>query len=142
MAEGTTTTTTSDKPYTGLTAAVKIGTQVLAYINGLNLDMDKEIIDILQFGARFREKVPAIKNWTASVEGTAAFAKGGTQEALYNAYDKDTKVTLIIQLSEGNFFTGDAYVSRLSIDAAPDDTINISAEFEGTGSVTLTLATT
>lgn len=66
----------AEKPFTGLTASVKIGSgdesKVLAYISGVDLNLEKEIIEILAFGMQFKEKVPAIKDWSASVDGTVA----------------------------------------------------------------------
>ena len=73
----------AEKPFTGLTAKVKIGSstsaKVLAYISGCDLTLEKEVIEILQFGATFKEKVPAIKDWYLSKDGTVALANGGTQ---------------------------------------------------------------
>ena len=44
----------AEKPFTGLTAKVKVGTgasaKVLAYISGVDLSLEKEIIEILAFG--------------------------------------------------------------------------------------------
>ena len=55
----------TEKPFTGLTASVKIGSsasaKVLAYVSGVDLTLEKEIIEILAFGMKFKEKVPAIK---------------------------------------------------------------------------------
>ena len=50
-----------ERPYTGLTAEIKIGGVPLAYMSGIDLTLAKAIIEVLQFGARFQEKVPASK---------------------------------------------------------------------------------
>ena len=48
----------TEKPYTGLTASLKIGTstasEVLAYVSGVDLTLEKEIIEILAFGMQFK----------------------------------------------------------------------------------------
>ena len=133
----------AEKPFTGLTASVKIGehasAELLGYISGVTLDLEKDIIEILQFGAQFKEKVPAIKDWSASVEGTAAFSTGGQQKAFYDAFVSGQPLTFGIYLDETTYFEGTGLVSSLSIDTAPDDKVNISAEIAGTGAVTLTL---
>lgn len=133
-----------ERPYTGLTAKIKINETVIGYMNSVELNLDKDIIEILQFGATYKEKVPAIKNWTASTDGTVAFASGESQEKLYQAYESGEYITLEILLKEdaGVKFVGKALVSNLSISGAPDDALNISAEFEGSGGVTLTLPQT
>lgn len=53
-----------ERPYTGLTAEIKIGNVPLAYMSGLDLTLEKAIIEVLQFGAKSKEKVPAIKDWS------------------------------------------------------------------------------
>ena len=132
----------AEKPYTGLTASVKIGEDktVLAYVSGVDLSLTKEIIEILAFGMTFKEKVPAIKDWSASVSGTVALATGGTQEQLYNAFDSGDPITLGIYLDESTYFEGTGYVQSFDISAAPDDKINLSSEIAGSGATTLNLA--
>lgn len=133
----------AEKPFTGLTASVKIGgsssSTVLAYISGVDLNLEKEIIEILAFGMQFKEKVPAIKDWSASVDGTVALATGGTQEQLYNAFDSGAPLTIGIYLNENTYFEGTGYVQSFNISAAPDDKITLSSEIAGSGATTLTL---
>ena len=133
----------AEKPFTGLTASVKIGgegtSKVLAYISGVDLNLEKEIIEILAFGMSFKEKVPAIKDWSASVDGTVALATGGTQEELYNAFDSGAPLTIGIYLNETTYFEGTGYVQSFNTSAAPDDKINLSSEIAGSGATTLTL---
>lgn len=133
----------AEKPFTGLTACIKIGTgeakEVLAYVSGVSLTLEKEIIEILAFGMQFKEKVPAIKDWSASIDGTVALAKEGTQKKLYDAFDSGEPLTVGIFLNETTYFEGTGYVSSFNIDAAPDDKINLSSEIAGSGATTLTL---
>ena len=65
---------TTEKPYTGLTALVMLNGTTIGYINSVELSLEKDIAEILQFGAQYREKLPTIKNWTARSGGTLAFA--------------------------------------------------------------------
>lgn len=133
----------AEAPYTGLTAKVKIGekvsAKVLAYVSGVNLDLEKNIIEILQFGAQYKEKVPAIKDWSASIDGTVALATGGTQKDLYDAFESGAPLTVGIYLNDTTYFEGTGLVSTFHIDASPDDKINLSADIAGTGATTLTL---
>ena len=130
-------------PYTGLTASVRVGAhpsaEILAYMSGMSLDLEKDIIEILAFGMQYKEKVPAIKDWSASVDGTAAFVAGGTQEQLYLAYENGTPLVIGTYLSPTVYFEGTGFVSSLSIDTAPDDKVNISAEISGSGAVVFNL---
>lgn len=135
----------AEKPFTGLTAKVKIGTgqtaKVLAYISGCDLTLEKEIIEILQFGATFKEKVPAIKDWSLSMDGTVALAKDGTQSELYDAFESGDGLTIGIYLDDTTYFEGTGYVTSFNISAAPDDKISLTSEIAGSGATTLTLPT-
>ena len=135
----------AEKPFTGLTASLKIGTsgatEVLAYVSGVDLTLEKEIIEILAFGMSFKEKVPAIKDWSISIDGTVALATGGTQKKLYDAFESGDAITVGIYLDENTYFTGTGYVSSFNISAAPDDKISLTSEIAGSGATTLTLPT-
>lgn len=135
----------AEKPFTGLTAKVKIGTgqsaKVLAYISGCDLTLEKEIIEILQFGATFKEKVPAIKDWSLSMDGTVALAKDGTQKELYDAFESGDGLTIGIYLDDTTYFEGTGYVTSFNISAAPDDKISLTSEIAGSGATTLSLPT-
>lgn len=135
----------NEKPFTGLTAKVKIGTgstaEVLGYMSGADLSLEKEIIEILAFGMEFKEKVPAIKDWSLSVDGTFAVVDGGSQEKLYDAFSSGDPLTLSIYLDDNTYFEGTGYVSSFEISAAPDDKISLSCEIAGSGATTMTVHT-
>lgn len=134
-----------ESPYTGLTASVKIGSgenaKTLAYIAGADLNLSKDIIEILAFGMMFKEKVPAIKDWSLSLDGTVALAPGGTQEMLYAAFDDASPLTIGIFLDKDTYFEGTGYVSSFNISAAPDDKINLTSEIAGSGATILNMPT-
>ena len=133
----------AEKPFTGLTASLKIGSadqkKVLAYVSGVDLTLEKEIIEILAFGMTYKEKVPAIKDWSISIDGTVALAANGTQKQLYDAFESGTAITVGIYLDETTYFEGTGYVSSFNISAAPDDKISLTSEIAGSGATTLTL---
>lgn len=131
-----------EKPYSGLTARVQLNGVTIGYLNSLELSLEKDIAEVLQFGAQYKEKLPTIKNWTASSEGTVAFASGESQHKLYQAFESGEFVTLTIKLDEGVYFEGQALISTLSISGAPDDALSISVEFEGSGAILFTLPET
>lgn len=133
----------TEKPFTGLTASVKVGTgstaKTLAYISGVDLNLDKEIIEILAFGMKYKEKVPAVKDWSASIDGTVALAAGGTQKQFYDAFESGDPLTIGIYLDDTTYFEGTGYVASFDINAAPDDKISLTSEISGSGATTLTL---
>lgn len=134
----------TEAPLTGLTGTIKLGPHAtatnIAYISGIDLQLDKEIIEVLQFGGTgYKEKVPAIKDWKATIDGTCAFATGGNQLALYTAYNAGTSVTLCVYLNATIYFEGTAYVKSLKISGSPGDKFNLSMELEGSGALTFTV---
>ena len=136
----------AETPYTGLTASIKLGAypsgECIGYISGFSLELDKEIIEIIAFcGDGYKEKIPSIKDWTASCDGTAAFEGTYPQEQLYAAYEDGTAVTIGCYLDATTYFEGTAYVKSLSIDSAPDDKTNVSIEFEGSGAIIFSIDT-
>ena len=131
----------AESPYTGLTASISVGTTPLAYMNNFELNLDRNVIEILQFGSEYKNKALGMKNWSASVEGTVAFDKDGSQTSLVSAFENGTKVKLKTLLKTNVYFEGDAYIASLSISGTPDEALTISAEFEGDGAVTFTAPT-
>lgn len=129
----------AESAYTGLTASVKIGADVLGYVSGVDLTLEREIIEILSFGNPFKEKRPAIKDWSVSIDGTVALAAGGTQKALYDAFFNGTLITLGIYLDSSTYFEGSGYASSFNVSATPDDKVSLTSEIAGSGAITLTL---
>lgn len=133
----------NEKPFTGLTAKVTVGTdtnkKTLAYISGVDLNLEKDIIEILAFGMTYKEKVPAIKDWSASIDGTVALTKDGTQKDFYDAFESGDPLTIGIYLDDTTYFEGTGYVQSFDISAAPDDKISLTSEIAGSGATTLTL---
>lgn len=133
----------NEKPFTGLTAKVTVGTdtskKTLAYISGVDLNLEKDIIEILAFGMTYKEKVPAIKDWSASIDGTVALTKDGTQKNFYDAFESGDPLTIGIYLDDTTYFEGTGYVQSFDISAAPDDKISLTSEIAGSGATTLTL---
>ncbi len=133
----------NEKPFTGLTAKVQIGEssskKTIGYISGCSLTLEKEVIEIMQFGATFKEKVPAIKDWSLSMDGTVALAKDSSQKELYDAFESGDAITVSLFLDDTTYFEGTGYVTSFNIDAAPDDKISLTSEIAGSGATTLTV---
>lgn len=129
--------------YTGLTASVKLGAyagaETIAYISGVDLSLDKDIIEILAFGMSYKEKVPAIKDWNASIDGTLAIADGNTQKDIYDAFESGVALVIGVYLDSNDYFEGTCFVKSFKITTAPDDKINLTAELSGSGPLLLTL---
>lgn len=131
-----------EKPYSGLTALVQLNGVKIGYINNVELNLSKEVVDILQFGAQYKEKLPTIKDWSATSEGTAAFASGESQHKLYQAFESGELVTLTIKLDNAVYFQGSALVTSLKIASAPAGATTINVEFAGSNAITFILPET
>ena len=137
-----------EKPFTGLTASLAVidttamTAKTLAYVSGIDLNLEKDIIEILAFGMEFKEKVPAVKDWNVSIDGTVSLAETGSQKEFYDAFSNSELLTVGIFLDEETYFTGTGYVASFNISAAPDDAITLSSEIAGNGATILTVPTT
>lgn len=58
------------------------------------------------------------------------------QAALQDAYLSGQTVTVKLFVDGTNYYTGEAYISSLSIEDSVDDVVSISIEFTGDGGLT------
>lgn len=134
----------AETAFTGLTGIIKTGTVLgattaVAYISGVDLQLDKEIIEVLQFGGTgYKEKVPAIKDFKCTIDGTCAFASTGNQKVLYDAYSNGTQIVIGVYLDSDSYFEGYAYIKSVKISGTPSDKFNLSMELEGSGTLNFT----
>jgi len=132
--------------YTGVTGKISISTGVstttyLAHMATWSVDLTKNIIEVVSFGDDYKEKIPSIKDWSASGDGKADFGSSNGQVDLLNAFENGTKVKAAFYLDENTFFTGDAYIESLTVNHAADGAGDISISLAGSGKATLTLPT-
>lgn len=125
--------------YKGIDGYVKVGTVKLAHISNWSLELSKEILEVISFGNTYKEKVPSIKDWSASSDGTVDFATNSGQKALLDSFEDATKLTFGFGLDENTFFEGEGYVESLSFENAADGKADISISVAGTNGVVLTL---
>lgn len=129
--------------YTGLTGYVKTGTGVgavtIAHIANFSLELSKDIIEDVSFGNTYKEKVPSIKDWTASADGSVDFDADSGQKALYDSFEAGTLLTYAFGLTADTYFEGEAYIESMSIDNSAEGKAEISISISGSNGVTLTL---
>lgn len=130
-----------DAPLTGLTAKIEIGAVTLCYVSGVDLNIEKEIIEVLALGMSYKEKVPAVKDWSADIDGTCALADANSQDDLYTAFESGAPLTVSIYLSDHVLFSGSAYVQSFNISVAPDDKIGLTSSLAGSGALVLSYPT-
>ncbi len=130
--------------YTGVTGklSMKKGSSTavdIVHMASFNVEMSKEILEVISFGNDYKEKVPSVKDWSASADGSADFAADGGQKMLLDAFEDGSKLTGSFYLDATTFLQGDCYVESLSIDHAADGKADISISLAGSDAVVLTV---
>ncbi|HPY88917.1 MAG TPA: hypothetical protein PLG34_13150 [Spirochaetota bacterium] len=125
--------------YTGVTGYIKSGTTKLAHMSNWSLELTKEMLEVISFGNTYKEKVPSIKDWSASSDGTTDFASTSGQKDLVDAFESGTKLTFGFGLDDYTFFEGDGYIESLKVENAADGKADISISIAGSNGVVLTL---
>ena len=133
--------------YSGVTGNIKItpegGTATtLVHMSNWSVEVSKDIIEVVSFGNTYKEKVPSIKDWSASSDGTTDFASAGGQAMLLEAFENGKPVEAAFYLNDTTFFTGTAFIESLSIELAADGASTISISLAGSNAVVLTNPTT
>lgn len=129
--------------YTGVTGFIKIGTGVsaksIAHMSSWEVEMSKDIIEIVSFGNGYKEKVPSIKDWSASADGAVDFDANSNQKDLLDAFEDGTLLTLGFGITSTIFMEGTGYIESLTITDESDGNVSMSISIAGSNAITLTL---
>lgn len=129
--------------YTGLTGYIKTGVSpsqvTLAHMSGWEIELSSEMAEVVSFGNSYKEKVPTIKDWTASVDGAADFATASGQAALVTAFENGTLLTFGFGLDATTYFEGTGYIDSLSVSNEADGNVTISISVSGSNAIVLEL---
>jgi predicted secreted protein len=130
--------------YTGVTGKLSIkkgaATAVdVVHMSNWEVELKKEMMEVVSFGNDYKEKSPSIKDWSASSEGMADFDTDGGQKLLVDSFEDGSVLEATFYLTTTTFLKGDAYIESLSISDAADGAAEISISLAGSGAVVLTL---
>ncbi len=130
--------------YTGVTGKISIkkgatAAKDIVHMANWTVDLSKEMIEAISFGSNYKEKVPGIKDWTASFDGTADFATESGQKDLVDAYEDDSVLEASFYLDATTFLKGNCYIESLSITSAAEGKADITIGLSGSGAALLTL---
>jgi len=127
----------------GKNGKVVIGSaaQKVVGIKNWSLELSLETLETTALGDDWKNYITGLKEWTASSEGDYE-VPGDTagQAALQTAYLNGDTVTVKLYVDGTNYYTGEAYISSLSIEDPVDDVVSISIEFTGTGALSFETA--
>lgn len=128
--------------YTGVTGYIKVGSgasgKALAHMSSWEVELSKDIIEVVSFGNDYKEKVPSIKDWSASADGAVDFATDSGQKELINAFEDGTLLTFGFGITETIFMEGTGYIESLTITDEADGNVSLSISVAGSNAITLT----
>lgn len=125
--------------YTGRTGYIKLGAGNLAHMSSWSLELSIDIGEVVSYGEDYKEKIPGVKDWTASADGVVDFDKSAGQTDLLNAFEAGTLLECAFGLDDKTSFVGKAYIESLSIDSAAEGHVEMSISLSGSKGVTLEL---
>ncbi|MCR4436641.1 MAG: phage tail tube protein [Clostridiales bacterium] len=120
----------------GKSGKLMVGTNNVTEIKNWSLDLGLDTIDTTALGDEWKNFIAGLKEWSASAEGSwnvAMDAQG--QKALQDAYLSGATVSLKLYVDAAHYYSGEAFISSLSVEDPVDDTVNVSFEFQGTGAL-------
>lgn len=118
---------------------VTLSTNDVANITTWSVDLEFGMTDITALGDNWKEQLPTLKGWTGSFEGSwDAEDDTSGQVALQTAALANTKVALRFYVNSTNYYSGNAYITGMSVETPVDDKVSISFDFIGDGAVSYT----
>lgn len=131
-------------PFHGKLCRVEKNNVAMAYSRGWQITVPLDMADISAQGDSWKTGLPGLAGWSGSFE--AYFVPGNTEQKAF--FDNlvtatpGTKLTDVKFLLDGstNAFTGDIFITGLSIPANIGGTVTVTINFQGDGPLTLTNA--
>lgn len=129
--------------YTGVTGYIKLGkdtsTKKMAHMSSWEVELSKDIIEVVSFGNTYKEKVPSIKDWSATCDGAVDFDANAGQKDLIDAFENGTLLTFGFGITDEIFMEGTGYIESLTITDEADGNVTVSISVAGSNAITLTL---
>ena len=130
---------------TGKSAKVLYGGGMVQDLDAWDLSFDTDMYETTQFTTgtvQSREFIPGLSTWTANVSGNADETSTGLDDLRAAALANTTGVLLLyISKTEGASYTGNTFISNLSVSAPIDGKVDLSHSFQGTSTLTYATAT-
>lgn len=105
-------------------------------IKNWSLELSLDTLETTALGDDWKKYITGLKEWTASSEGDYGVPTDTAgQQALQTAFLNGDVVTLKLYVDDKNYYTGEAFISSLSIEDPVDDVVSISIEFTGNGAL-------
>lgn len=125
--------------YTGLTGYIKNGEDSVAHMSSWEVELSKDIVEVVSFGNDYKEKVPTIKDWSATADGAADFEAASGQADLIAAFEAGTLLTFGFGITPTVYFEGTGYIESLTVSNEADGNVSISISIAGSDAMVLEL---
>lgn len=120
----------------GKSGKLELGSSNVVDISSWSLELGTDTLEVTALGDDWKKFIAGLKEWSASAEGFFSVHTDTTgQKALQDAFLNGTEVALKLKVNATNYYSGNAYISGLSVEDPVDDTVSISFEFQGTGAL-------
>lgn len=119
----------------------------IEYTDGYSIDVSLDMADISRLGQNWKEGLPGQAGWSGSFSGQLVAGNTQQKAILDNIITAapGTKLTGTTALSflledTGDYMSGDAYITGVSISPGIGDAVKFTVNFQGTGALALTVA--
>jgi len=122
----------------GKDGSVKVGANTVAETTNWTLNINADLLDTTAHGDDWRERIEGLKDWSATVEASWDMTDTTGQKALQDAILGGTTVTLNLYVNSSNYYSGTAYISRITVGTPVADRVTVTFEATGTGALSYT----
>lgn len=121
----------------GYAGKVVISAATVAELSNWKMDLSADMADVTAFSTTgWKSNIPGLKEWSGSAEGNFDMSDTNGQLALQNALLNGTSVALKLYVDATHYYSGTAYVKKIAPEAAVDDVVKVSFDFQGSGALT------
>ncbi|MEE9452562.1 MAG: hypothetical protein V3V61_07395 [Gammaproteobacteria bacterium] len=123
--------------YKGFEGIIKNGNDIIAEVRNWTLELSADTTDASIIGDEWQHYVATLKSWTCSL--SAWWDESDTNGQASLTIGKKFMLQLYPggELAKRGYFSGDAYVTGLSISGAHDSIVEADFTFQGTGELRL-----
>ena len=120
----------------GVDGSIKIGSNVIGYIDNFSLNINQGVADVSSLGKSWKESIETVKDWSGSLSGSLDYEDAAQKSIIDKFLGTDrTLVTLDFVITPALTLSGTASLSSISTGASVSDKVTISCNFTGNGAL-------
>jgi hypothetical protein len=121
----------------GYAASAKIGANIILEMNEWSADIERAIEEDTEFGDAWESGVATVGKGAGSIKGNWDMT-GTQQAALQTACLNGTTVSLRLYTDSTHYYSGSAYITKVSPGATVKGLVTVDVSFQFTGTVSYT----